>query len=172
MISKKICLIGSFAVGKTSLTRRYVSGGFDEKYQTTIGVKINKKEITLDQRALSFVIWDLEGPDEFAELRTNYLRGAAGYLLVVDSTRPNTLKIARELHKKVVDHLGDKPFLLLVNKADLVAERNITSTDLQPYLDQGWHILETSAKTGHNVEAAFRALARLIMEATEAQHHE
>ena len=169
MISKKICLIGSFSVGKTSLVRRFVTGGFDEKYQTTIGVKIDKKEIVLSNQTIKFVLWDLEGPDEFAELRTTYLRGAAGYFLVVDATRPKTLDVAQELNQKVTESIDSKPFLLLVNKADLSEERRILSNELQACVESGWTVLETSAKTGRNVEKAFEVLAQRLMEDTEAR---
>lgn len=168
MISKKICLIGSFAVGKTSLVRRFVRGGFDEKYQTTIGVKIDKKEVVLEDETLQFIIWDLEGPDEFAELKTAYLRGAAGYLLVADATRPNTLNMARELQKTVAKTLDGVPFLLLVNKADLSAERRIDSEQLKTCSAAGWTILEASAKTGRNVEEAFEMLGEKVMEGIKA----
>ena len=166
MISKKICLIGSFAVGKTSLVRRFVTDGFDEKYQTTIGVKIDKKELVLADQTLQFVIWDLEGPDEFAELRTTYLRGAAGYFLVIDATRPKTLEIALSLNQIVRATLADAPFILLINKMDLEAERKISSAELQVCIDAGWTLLETSAKTGCNVEHAFELLAQKLLHQT------
>lgn len=169
MISKKVCLIGSFSVGKTSLVRRFVTGGFDEKYQTTIGVKIDKKEIILPDQTVQFILWDLEGPDEFAELRTTYLRGAAGYFLVVDATRPKTLDVALELNQEVTQAIAEKPFLLLVNKADLSEERRIANNDLQACIESGWTVLETSAKTGRNVEKAFEVLAQMLMEDAEAR---
>lgn len=163
MISKKICLLGSFAVGKTSMTKRFVEGQFTEKYLTTIGVKIDKKSITVGEQSVNLVIWDMEGRDEFAELRTSYLRGAAGYLLVTDCTRPDTLKAAIEIQRYVSDKLHDKPFLLLLSKTDLVEERRISHADLQPLLDKRWTILETSAKTGANVERAFHQLVRELL---------
>ena len=169
MISKKICLIGSFAVGKTSLVRRFVTDGFDEKYQTTIGVKIDKKEVRLAEQTLQFVIWDLEGPDEFAELRTTYLRGAAGYFLVIDATRPKTLEIALSLNQKVRETLSSVPFLLLVNKTDLESERRIGSEELQPCIEAGWSVMETSARTGCNVEHAFQVLGQMLMDKSEAR---
>ncbi|RLU04046.1 MAG: GTP-binding protein [Ketobacter sp.] len=169
MISKKICLIGSFAVGKTSLVRRFVTDGFDEKYQTTIGVKIDKKEVALADQTLQFVIWDLEGPDEFAELRTTYLRGASGYFLVIDATRPKTLEIALSLNQKVRETLNSVPFLLLINKTDLEAERRISREELQPCIEAGWSVMETSAKTGRNVEHAFEVLAQMLVEHAEAR---
>lgn len=163
MISKKICLLGSFAVGKTSLVKRFVEGQFSERYLTTIGVKIDKKELLVADQSLKFVIWDLEGRDEFTELRASYLRGAAGYFLVADCTRPDTLKVALELHRQVGDVLGDRPFVFLLTKTDLQEERRLGTDEVNALREKGWLVLETSAKTGHNVELAFEQLGKQLL---------
>lgn len=163
MITKKICLLGSFAVGKTSLVRRYTESIFDEKYQTTIGVKIDKKMMRVGDQELQLMIWDLEGRDEFNQHRASYLRGAAGYFIVVDYTRPDTLATAVELQQDLEAQLGKIPFLLLLSKADQKSERRLDFDDLDNLVHKNWRILETSAKTGLNVELAFEELgARLL----------
>ena len=106
MIEKKICMLGAFAVGKTSLVRRFVTSCFSEQYQTTIGVTVDKKSLTVDGSDLTFVLWDLYGEDEFQKLRRSYLRGSAGYLLVLDGLRRTTLEIALRIHQSVTDELG------------------------------------------------------------------
>src|SRR4029453_515125 len=92
MIQKKICMIGAYAVGKTSLVTRFVESIFSTKYLTTVGVKINKKTITLDGKEITLILWDLHGEDEFQKLRLSYLRGSSGYILVADGTRRDTLE--------------------------------------------------------------------------------
>ncbi len=159
MIQKKICMLGSFAVGKTSLVSRFVKSIFSEKYLTTVGVKIDKKSVRVAGREITLVLWDLHGDDEYQRLRPSYMRGAGGYLLVADGTRRATLDQARSLHENVTQNLGEKPFLLLLNKNDLKDEWEIGSEDLEGLADQGWNILRTSAKTGQNVEEAFHELA-------------
>ena len=81
MIQKKICLLGGFGVGKTSLVAQFVHSLFSDKYLTTIGVKIEKKSVPVDETQVELVIWDIYGHDDFQKLRTSYLRGASGYLL-------------------------------------------------------------------------------------------
>ena len=98
MIQKKICLLGGFGVGKTSLVSRYVHSIFSDKYLTTVGVKIDKKSVTLDGTVVDLVIWDIYGQDDYQKVRMSYLRGAAGYLLVADGTRRSTLDTALALH--------------------------------------------------------------------------
>ena len=101
MIQKKICMLGSFAVGKSSLVRRFVENMFSEKYMTTIGVKIEKKIIDLKNQSLTLVIWDIAGENGFHQIQGTYLRGMSGYILVADKTRTSTLDIAINIHKTV-----------------------------------------------------------------------
>ncbi len=164
MIQKKICMIGAFAVGKTSLVERFVTSLFSEKYHTTIGVKIDKKLIHVRDCDMSMILWDLYGEDEFQKIRASYLRGAAGYLLVADGTRAETLTKAVALQKFTEETLGKTPFALLINKCDLVNEREIDRNDLETCRQNGWRVIETSAKTGEAIEDAFLTLAADMLE--------
>jgi hypothetical protein len=153
-------MLGSFAVGKTSLVRRFVTSLFSEKYQTTVGVKIDKKELTIDGSPIMLVLWDLAGEDEFQKVRRSYLRGCAGYLLVADGTRPATIDTVLELHRRAVETVGDAPFALLVNKNDLEWE---LPAGMIEELSAQHPVLRTSALTGEGVDAAFTNLARGIL---------
>lgn len=162
MIQKKICTIGAYAVGKTSLLARFVKSIFNEKYLTTIGVKIDKKIVTVDGQDVMLMLWDLAGEDEFSQLKTSYLRGTSGYLLVADRTRPNTLETAFQLKTKVENELGEVPFILVFNKSDLVDEIKIDRSEIDKLAQSGWQVIETSAKTGQGVEEAFLTLTRQL----------
>ncbi len=164
MIRKKICMLGSFAVGKTSMVRQFVSGIFSEKYLTTVGVKIDKKILDVSGHSVTLMLWDLAGEDQFHEVESSYLRGASGYLLVADGTRRNTLESAYEIQKRVERELGPVPFVLAINKADLEVEREIESDDLQKVDDLGWSVVETSARTGQGVEEVFSKLAEAMLD--------
>jgi small GTP-binding protein len=160
VIQKKICTIGAFAVGKTSLLARFVKSLFNEKYLTTIGVKIDKKIVAVDGQEVMLMLWDLAGEDEFSQVKTTYLRGASGYLLVADKTRPHTLETAFQLRARIENELGEIPFILVFNKSDLVDEIRIDSSEIERLAQSGWQVIETSAKTGQGVEEAFLALTR------------
>ena len=164
MIKKKICMVGVFAVGKTSLVQRFVKSIFSEKYLTTVGVKIDKKTLSVDGQQVDLMLWDLQGEDEFQELQLSYLRGTSGYFLVADGTRGFSLERSLELKKKVEDAIGDVPFLLLLNKADLEDQWEVNSETITKLERENWRILKTSAKTGEGVEEAFRALAAKTLE--------
>ena len=162
---KKICMVGACGVGKTSLVRRFVESIFDESYQTTIGVKIDKKDLELDGREVTLVIWDMAGEDEFAQVRASHLRGASGYLLVADGSRRSTLATARSLEQRIRTALGPVPFILLVNKSDLVDEWE--SDDVLAEIERlGWPNIRTSAKSGVGVDAGFQQLVARMLEAT------
>lgn len=164
MLQKKICLVGSSAVGKTSLVARFVRSMFAEKYLTTVGVKIDKKIVTSGPQQITLVLWDLNGDDEFQRLQMSYLRGAAGYLLVADGCRHKTLETALELRQRITQTLGVAvPCVLAVNKADLRDDWEIDEATLQTLRAQGWTVMLTSAKSGLGVEETFQALTRLIL---------
>ena len=165
MIQKKICLIGAFAVGKTSLVERFVKSIFSERYQTIIGVKIDKKIVSVEGEDVTLVLWDLVGQDEFRAVEIGYLRGSAGYLLVADGTRRATLECAVDLQARAQETIGPVPFRFLVNKADLASEWEVTDEDLAEIAGRGWTVGRTSAKTGENVEAAFASLAKAVVRA-------
>jgi small GTP-binding protein len=158
-LQKKICMLGAFSVGKTSLVRRYVSSVFSDMYLTTVGVKIDKKTVDLDGRTMNLILWDLAGEDDVNSLRLSYLRGAAGYVLVADGTRPATLDVALSLRRRVETDYGPLPFVLLLNKNDLPDQWTITEGDMDGLKNAGWWVRSSSARTGEGVEDAFLDLA-------------
>jgi small GTP-binding protein len=163
MIQKKVCMIGTSSVGKTSLVAKFVHSMFSEKYLTTVGVKIDKKTVAVDGTEVMLMIWDLAGDDDYQRLQMSYLRGTSGYLLVVDGTRRVTLEQVLELQPRVAEATSGAPFVLALNKADLVAQWEIDDAQLAELGARGWKILQTSAKEGAAVEEAFTELARMMI---------
>lgn len=163
MTQKKICTLGTSAVGKSSLVARFVKGIFSDNYLTTIGVKIDKKSVSLKGQKVDLLIWDLNGEDRFQKLSMNYLRGTAGYLLVIDGTRRNTLDAALALHHKAQATLGAVPSVVLINKSDKKDEWEIEDADINDLQARGWTVMETSAKSGNGVEKAFTNLTQKLV---------
>lgn len=159
MIKKKVCLIGAYAVGKTSLVRRFVSGLFSDQYLTTIGVKIDQRTVMVGDSEMRLMIWDLAGRDEFESVRKSYLAGAAGFIYVADGTRRETLA-EMKVEKAEIDALYPGiPSILLVNKRDLISDWEIDDGSLAALESAGLPVLLTSALTGDNVAEAFDRLA-------------
>lgn len=162
-VQKKVCLLGDFAVGKTSLIRRFVEDRYDDKYLSTIGVKISRKSIEKKECILNLLIWDLAGGDDFYTAGQSYLRGTVAALIVCDLTRAETLN-SFEFYAAQLRNLNEDAKMVFVgNKADLELERAIEDTELSAICHAfGGHYLATSAKTGFQVEEAFARLAEQI----------
>jgi small GTP-binding protein len=167
VLEKKICMMGAPGVGKTSLVRRFVDSVFSEKYLSTIGVKIDRKTVELPDRTLNLMLWDLQGEERYQWVRMQYLRGASGYILVADGTRPETFEIAVGLQENAAGRSDDLPFVLCLNKADLWGQWGIGATQQEWLKDKGWTVIQTSAKSGEGVEEAFLSLAtRMVADRT------
>ena len=159
MIVKKICMVGAYSVGKTSLVRRFVDSLFSDKYLTTVGVKIDKKQIRVGEEDVTLMLWDLAGEDAVAEVRISHLRGSSAYILVADGTRGSSLDMALDLQKRVRDAIGPAPSVLVVNKADLKETWEIRQDSLDKLTAEGWLVLTSSAKTGAGVQELFLTVA-------------
>ncbi|AZO32179.1 MULTISPECIES: Rab family GTPase [unclassified Mesorhizobium] len=162
MLQKKICMLGGFAVGKTSLVRRFVQSIFSENYLTTVGVKIDKKSVVLADKTVDLILWDLAGEDDIGSFRVSYVRGATGLVLVVDGTRPATLAVALTLRERVEAEFGAMPFILLFNKSDLTDRWAISDGEIDELKQRGWQIYLTSALSGEHVDDAFHQLASMV----------
>lgn len=164
IIQKKICLLGDFGVGKTSLVQRFVEGRFDDKYLSSVGVKISRKTLRRSYGEMNMLVWDLAGSNGFESSGASYMQGAAGALIVCDLTRRETL-IAFENYARQVRTINPGIQLAFVcNKADLTLTRDISDIDLLTVLSGlgEKNFFLTSAKTGEQVEDAFSHLADIL----------
>ena len=171
-ISQKICLVGDFSVGKTSLIRRFVERQFKDQYLSTVGVKISRKSIevlrqeTEEKDLLQLLIWDIEGQTKFKGITPSYLQGAKGAVIVADVTRAETLAHLQD-HLNLFFSINPQGFsIVALNKADLLSSEELTTLlDNHKYshLSQVIPTYTTSAKTGNNVDQIFQTLAHKII---------
>jgi small GTP-binding protein len=163
----KICLIGDSQVGKTSLIRRYVMDIFNDKYITTLGTKVSKKQLKIKiEKAeidLIFSIWDVLGQKEFKKIQLMAFKGSKGALIVCDMTRDETLKNTLKWSKKLKAATGDIPMILLANKSDLTGDHAYTEAEVKQYSEQlNAPYFLTSAKFGDNVIKTFYTLGHMV----------
>jgi small GTP-binding protein len=159
VIQKKVCMVGVFGTGKTSLVRRFVHARFSDQYLSTVGVKIDRKPVRVGEADVNLLLWDIEGRDGAQDINASYLRGTAGVLFVADGTRHETISQIHDMHTLVQQTAGAVPAAAALNKADLTGDWTVTAGDRGDLERLGLHVFETSARTGDNVEAAFLWLA-------------
>lgn len=166
----KVSLIGEEGVGKTSLVHRFVSGAFDPSYIRTLGIVVSKKTVDLDAAQgrpvrAELIVSDLMGNRTFLQLfRDAYFQGTRGVMAVFDVTRRASLLGLTKWLDNVRESVGSVPIVALGNKVDLAEHNEVSDRDVAKILGPyGCSILFTSAKTGENIEEAFRGLAGAIL---------
>lgn len=175
VVSQKICLIGDFGVGKTSLIRQFVDRQFSDKYLSTVGVKISRKLVSInnlsdntpvDLKQLQLIIWDIEGSTRFKAIAPSYLQGAKGALIVGDVTRQSSMQNLKD-HVQLFQSINPTSSVIIaLNKVDLI-DRNERENLLQSipteFANLNISIHTTSAKTGEGVDETFQKLARQML---------
>ena len=162
----KICLLGEAAVGKTSLVYRFIENKFRDNYKSTLGVNLLKKDIVLDDYGgVSAQIWDLGGQESFRSLRKLYLEGANGAFVIFDTTKRKTFDKLDEWIQSFKESRGNRPLLLIGNKIDLSDKQKVEESEVKEYAENNsTEFIFTSAKTGENVETAFKGLVKTILD--------
>lgn len=162
MIQKKLCMLGASGVGKTSLVKQYVEGIFSDKYLTSIGVKIDKKHVQLDDTDVQLMLWDVEGIDRYSGFNPKYLRGAAVVLIVVDHSRPQSLQDALEI-AHMTKAVKNVPIVLVINKSDLTPAQewnDLLNSEVQLLFQAQY---QTSAKENVGIEGMFIDVAKMSL---------
>ncbi|MEM8835511.1 MAG: Rab family GTPase [Planctomycetota bacterium] len=162
MLQKKVCMLGSFGVGKTSMVRRSVHSMFDDAYLSTVGVKIDKKAMDSPE-AMTLMLWDIAGRDEHQDINPSFLRGAHACLFVVDGTRRETVDVAISIRADFDEMLRGSACVVAINKGDLTDDWEIGQEDETRLRSLSNSILRCSAKSGDGVKAVFDAIARAAL---------
>ena len=165
MIQKKVCMVGVYGTGKTSLVQRFVHSLFSAKYHTTVGVKVDRKAVQVGDTPVNLLLWDVEGSTADQEIPSSYLRGAHAMFFVADGTRRETFDQLFDLREHARAATGDVPSIVALNKHDLKDQWIVTPADTAKLITGGFHALTTSAKSGEGVEDAFRWLATATLTA-------
>ncbi|MEO5579278.1 MAG: Rab family GTPase [Gemmatimonadaceae bacterium] len=159
MIQKKICMVGVFGTGKTCLVQQFVHSIFAARYLSTVGVKIDRKDVKSGGEDVRLMLWDLEGRDGFRDVNGSYVRGAHGIIYVADGTRRETADQVFEIRDNILREIGEVPSVVALNKIDLTDEWQLAPADEEGMKATGLHMIKTSAKSGEGVEATFEWLA-------------
>ena len=168
----KCVLVGDIAVGKTSLRKRLVSETFSADYLATLGVDFATKKLALRDQLVELQIWDIAGQPNYHSVADRFLKNSDAALLVYDINNPGTLKHLKNRMDRILELNKDEEpaFIVVGNKVDLKdpdmtpEEINNYFADLGITFDEPIQTVFTSAKTGHNVEEAFKILGKKALE--------
>ena len=166
-ITQKICLVGDYGVGKTSLIRQFVEREFSDEYLSNVGVKISRKTLELTEVNVRMLIWDLEGSTKFQAIVPTYLQGAMGAVIVADINRGETLEGLTDHIQRFLSINPQGLIIVSLNKSDQFDSSEVAQlvekvqfTDQQQVLGT----YATSAKTGEAVDLIFETLAQRLSE--------
>jgi len=167
LVKVKVCLAGEPAVGKSSLIKRFVLDMYDDRYIATLGTKVTKKTVLLvdadgGEVKADLIVWDVMGTRSIRDLlKEAYYHGANGVMAVCDLTRKETLIELDSWSKAIETVAGVVPTQVVANKVDLKESRQVSDEELDRFCSaRGWKYVTTSAKTGENVEQAFKDLGQ------------
>ena len=165
-IDLKIILLGDSGVGKTSIAGRYIDSAFKDAYQATIQVEKRVKIINEDDKtSLRLNIWDTAGQEKFRSITRQFYRDCHGAFIVFDLTKKSSFNEVRNWIDELKTHGNDDTVIIILgNKSDLTAEREISEEDIKNEIQNNYKYFEVSAKTGNNISLAFDELKKLIMQ--------
>jgi Ras-related protein Rab-6A len=165
-INLKIILIGDIAVGKTSIISRYVNNSFEENYQCTIQAEQQTKIVKEDENTyVKLIIWDTVGQEKFRSLTRQYYNGCQGAIIVFDLTNKKSFDYIQNWIEEIKNYGDENAIVMIIgNKSDLTAEREISQSDIKNKLNGEYFYFEVSAKNGNNISMAFDKMKKLISE--------
>ena len=166
----KISLFGDGGVGKTSLTRRYLTGFFEMDTKITMGASIHIKKLQLEGYKISLQIWDFGGEEQFRFLLPAYAAGASGGIYMFDISRYASMKKIYEwlelFQKGVENEVKEIPILMVGGKKDLENKRSVSARDAEQFAKANncMGYIECSSATGENVGVVFEEITLKMLQ--------
>ena len=162
----KVLLLGNSDVGKSSIILRYVDQTWSDIFVPTIGVDFKVKTLVIDKKNVKMQIWDTAGQERFRTVVSSYFKGSHGIFIIYDITNRESFKNLENWLGEIEKNASDKVLKILIgNKCDLEQEREIQFEEGQAFANRnGMQFIETSAKNNTNINEAFEALAKLMIQ--------
>ncbi len=160
----KICIFGEGGVGKTTLCHKYLTGLFEVGTTLTMGAQLFVKHLTIEDLKVALQIWDFGGEKQYRFLLPTYAFGSSAGIIAYDITRYPTIKSIKEWLNSFYTGLKDEehttPIYMIGTKLDLQEKRAVSYEDAYAIFKANNLVryLETSAKTGENVDKLFETI--------------
>ena len=153
----KFIIVGDSSVGKSNLLLRYLNNKFEDEYQSTIGVEFGAKNLEIDNINYRIQLWDTAGQEQFRSITRAHYQNSVCAIVVYDISNEITFKNVKDWIDDVRAQSPKNIYIMLVgNKNDLVEKRQVSYEKGLEYANSNnINFIETSAKTGENVENVF-----------------
>ena len=162
----KLVIIGDSGVGKSCILLRFADDTFTDNYYSTIGVDFRFKCVDIGERKCKLQIWDTAGQERFKTVTSAYYRGADGIIIVFDQTDQESFNNIQNWIDDISKYSTEEPAkLIIANKDDIANEKKIVKSEDISELEKktGLEVIKTSAKTGENIDYAFKKLTQKLL---------
>lgn len=159
----KIVVCGDPGVGKTSTILRLTDNAFMRTYVPTLGVSISERLLTLGDKHVNLILWDIAGQSKFEIMRRHFYKGTDAVILIFDLTNRQSFESVSNWFKDIKKYEKDVIGLIFGNKEDLLDKRKIpTEEAINTANTLNLEYVETSALTGKNIEQSFYKVAETL----------
>ena len=166
----RVIIVGDTGVGKSCILMRFSEDKFNENHDVTIGVEFGTRSLKVNNQTIKLQIWDTAGQESFRSITRSFYRRADGVLLVYDVTARHTYENCTHWMQEIRQNGNEDVIIYLVgNQVDLIESGQspeVSTKDAESFVKQ--HNLsgciETSAKSGMNVEKAFSEFCKILVQ--------
>ncbi len=165
----KLLIVGDSSVGKTNFISMFIENKFIPNYMTTSGIDLKASSIEVRNKKIKVQLWDTAGQEKYRAITKNLFLKVQGVLIVYDITNENSFSSLKSWVKTIKDECGKQMQMVIVgNKSDLEENRVIDKTIASEFAkEEKIDYIETSCKTGENIQKSISLLCEKVLENTE-----
>ena len=167
----KLLIVGDSSVGKTNFIFRFIENKFNQNYMTTSGIELKTVIIEINNNKIRVQLWDTAGQEKYKAITKNLFLKVQGTLVVFDITNDNSFNNAKKWVNSIKEECGKTMQMILIgNKSDLEEKRVVSQEEASQYAEEEKiEYIETSSKTGENIQRAINSICQKILDNTELE---
>jgi len=165
----KILIVGDSCVGKSNFIFRYIKNEYSGKHFTSTGAELKNTAVVVGSNKFRLQIWDTAGQKKYESITKSLFSKMQGFIVMFDITNEESYIGAKSWIKSIKEENGkNSPIILIGNKSDLEDKRLISFEEITKYANEAnLQYIETSSKTGNNINKSINIICKLILENKE-----